>query len=118
MLKETVPGLVQASATIEAANGSTNSTSLSSLGLDSSLGTANQHRTLIRPDPFHVSVLFQPTLALLDRISTEILPPGMGESARATNTFLEEFVLNVYLPLLKDRVSELFQHALNGALQV
>ncbi|KAI0785469.1 Sec8 exocyst complex component-specific domain-containing protein [Irpex lacteus] len=90
VLKDTVPGLVQ---------GSTESAvqqTLSAVGSDDRLlGPGQHHRLLIHPDAFHVSVLFQPTLAFMDRLS-EILPSG-HESSRASN-----------------KVSDIFHHAVTS----
>lgn len=76
------------------------------------LGSGQHHRLLVRPDAFHVSTLFQPTLAFLDRVA-EVLPSGL-EAARASSTVLDEFVLRVYLPQLEEKVSFLFHQALSG----
>lgn len=109
MLKDTVPGLVQ---------GSTDNTnavqaSLSAVGTDERLiGTGQHHRLLVHPDAFHVSILFQPSLAYLDRVS-EILPSGL-ETARAFSVIMDEFVLKVYLPQLEERVSVLFHQAVHS----
>ncbi|PCH33923.1 hypothetical protein WOLCODRAFT_135391 [Wolfiporia cocos MD-104 SS10] len=107
VLKDTVPGLVQGSA--ENAVQAT----LSAVGTDDRLsGSSQHHRVLVHPDAFHVSVLFQPTLAWLDRIA-EVLPSGL-EAARASSVVLEEFVLNVYLPQLEDKISLLFHQAVTS----
>lgn len=107
VLKDTMPGLVQGvlENTVQA--------TLSSVGTDDRLlGGGQHHRLLIKPDAFHVTILFQPTLAFLDRVA-EVLPSGM-ESARSSSAVLDEFVLKVYLPQLEERVSELFLHAVTG----
>jgi exocyst complex component 4 len=107
VLRDSVPGLVHGSseASVQA--------TLSVVGTDDRmLGTNQHHRLLVRPDAFHVSVLFQPTLAFLDRVA-DVLPSGL-ESARASSTVLDEFVLRVYLPQLEDKVSLLFHQALSG----
>ena len=107
VLRDTVPGLVQGSSE------STVQATLSTVGTDERLlGMDQHHRLLIKPDAFHVSVLFQPTLAFLDRIA-EVLPSGL-ESARASSAILDDFVLKVYLPQLEDKVSLLFHHAVTG----
>lgn len=106
-LKDTVPGLVQA--TGESVAQST----LSAIGNDERLlGVGQHHRLLIKPDTFHVSVLFQPTLAFLERV-TDVLPAGL-DSTRAASTLLDEFVLKVYLPQLEEKVSSLFYQAVSG----
>ncbi|CCL98507.1 uncharacterized protein FIBRA_00506 [Fibroporia radiculosa] len=107
VLKDSVPGLVQGSAD------SAVQATLSAVGTDDRLaGTGQHHRVLVHPDAFHVSILFQPTLAWLDRISG-VLPSGL-EAARASSVVLDEFVLNVYLPQLEDKVSLLFHQTVTG----
>ncbi|PIL31730.1 hypothetical protein GSI_06434 [Ganoderma sinense ZZ0214-1] len=97
VLKGTVPGLVQGSENAVQAT-------LAAVGTDDRLmGSGQHHRLLVHPNAFHVSVLFQPTLAFLDRIS-DILPSGL-EIARASSAVLDEFVLRVYLPQLEDKAS-------------
>lgn len=102
-----MPGLVQGVAENAV------QTTLSSVGTDDRLlGAGQHHRLLIKPDAFHVSVLFQPTLAFLERVA-DVLPTGL-ESAKASGTVLNEFVLNVYLPQLEEKVSQLFIQAVTG----
>ncbi|RPD82339.1 hypothetical protein L226DRAFT_541685 [Lentinus tigrinus ALCF2SS1-7] len=106
VLKDTVPGLVQGSESAVQAT-------LAAVGTDDRLmGTGQHHRLLVHPNAFHVSVLFQPTLAFLDRIS-DILPSGM-EAARASSAVLDEFVLKVYLPQLEDKVSTVFHQTVTS----
>lgn len=103
-----MPGLVHASSdnAVQA--------TLATVGTDDRLGReGNHHRLLIRPDAFHVSILFRPTLAYLDRVSG-ILPSGL-DAARSASAVLDDFVLKIYLPQLEDRVSELFQQSVTGA---
>ncbi|EIW64251.1 exocyst subunit SEC8 [Trametes versicolor FP-101664 SS1] len=106
VLKDTVPGLVQGSENALQAT-------LAAVGTDDRLmGTGQHHRVLVHPNAFHVSVLFQPTLAFLDRIS-DVLPAGL-ETARASSAVLDEFVLKVYLPQLEDKVSALFHQTVTS----
>ncbi|KAI0720009.1 Sec8 exocyst complex component-specific domain-containing protein [Cerioporus squamosus] len=106
VLKDTVPGLVQGSENAVQAT-------LAAVGTDDRLmGTGQHHRLLVHPNAFHVSVLFQPTLTFLDRIS-DILPAGM-EAARASSAVLDEFVLKVYLPQLEDKVSTVFHQTVTS----
>ncbi|OAX44421.1 hypothetical protein K503DRAFT_678876 [Rhizopogon vinicolor AM-OR11-026] len=107
VLRDTMPGLVHNSAD------SAVQATLSTVGTDDRLlGVGQHHRLLINPDAFHVSVLFQPTLAFLNRV-TEILPDGV-ESARSASGVLDDFVLKVYLPQLEERISELFHQAVTS----
>ncbi|KAJ3882708.1 exocyst complex component sec8 [Lentinula edodes] len=104
VLKDTMPGLVQ---------GPTENTVQSAmLTEDRILGAGQHHRLLIKPNAFHVSVLFEPTLAFLDRVRS-VLPSDI-ESVRESGTVLDEFVLNIYLPQLEDKVSYLFHQAISG----
>lgn len=104
VLKDTVPGLVQGPSETAV------QVTLVTVGTDERLlGTDQHHRLLVKPDAFHISVLFQPTLAFIDRV-TEILPSGF-EAARASSAVLDEFVLSVYLPQLEEKVSLLFHQA-------
>jgi exocyst complex component 4 len=107
VLKNTVPGLVQGSS--ETAVQAT----LATVGTDERLlGIDQHHRLLVRPDAFHISVLFQPMLAFIDRV-TEILPSGFKASS-VSSAVLDEFVLKVYLPQLEEKVSLLFHQAVTG----
>jgi exocyst complex component 4 len=102
-----MPGLAQASSE------QTVQVTLSSVGSnDRMLGVGQRHQTLVRPDAFHVTVLFQPTLAFLDKV-VDILPAGV-EAVSASSDILDEFVLRVYLPQLEEKVSMLFQQAVTG----
>ncbi|KAI0830535.1 Sec8 exocyst complex component-specific domain-containing protein [Trametes gibbosa] len=106
ILKDTVPGLVQGSENALQAT-------LAAVGTDDRLmGTGQHHRLLVHPNAFHVSVLFQPTLAFLDSIS-DVLPAGL-EAARSSSAVLDEFVLKVYLPQLEDKVSALFHQTVTS----
>ncbi|KAG5635065.1 hypothetical protein H0H81_012546 [Sphagnurus paluster] len=106
VLNDTMPGLVPGS-------GDSVQATLASVGTDDRmLGADQHHRLIIRPDAFHVSVLFQPTLTFLNRIAS-VLPFGV-ESERTSSAVLDEFVLKVYLPQLEEKVSDLFHHAVTG----
>ncbi|TCD59885.1 hypothetical protein EIP91_011260 [Steccherinum ochraceum] len=106
-LRETVPGLVHGPL-----DGAVQAT-LSAVGTDDRLLGSSHHRTLVHPDAFHVSLLFQPTLAFMERMA-EVLPFGQ-EASRESTFLLEEFVLKVYLPQLEDKVSLLFHQSVSSA---
>lgn len=87
---------------------------------DRSTGVAEQqvrgvHRLLVKPDAFNVSIMFAPTLAFLERMK-EVLPRiGLGgEDERGFGSLLEDFVLNTYLPQLKEKVTALFLQAMSA----
>lgn len=107
VIKDTMPGLVSGSAENAA------QLTMSSVGIDDRLlGIGQHHRVLIKPDAFHVGVLFQPTLSFLNRVA-DILPTGQ-DIARASSSVLDEFVLRIYLPQLEEKVSNLFLQAVGG----
>lgn len=109
VLNDTMPGLVPGS------SGDAVQAALANVGADDRmLGADQHHRLIIRPDAFHVSVLFQPTLTFLARIAS-VLPFGV-EAERTSSAVLDEFVLKVYLPQLEEKVSELFHQAVTGNL--
>lgn len=97
---------------MQGANENSAQTILSHVGADDRLLNAEHHRLLIRPDAFHVAVLFQPTLAFLERVSG-VLPSG-SELTRASTELLDDFVLNVYLPQLEEKSSVLFHSIVTG----
>ncbi|GBB95205.1 hypothetical protein RclHR1_00250003 [Rhizophagus clarus] len=72
------------------------------------------HRLVVKPDAFNVSVLFKPTLAFLDKVKT-IIPPSAQHSSADFTTFLDDFVFNVFLPQIGDKIFELFRQATNGS---
>ncbi|CDR99686.1 related to SEC8-protein transport protein [Sporisorium scitamineum] len=69
------------------------------------------HRLLVKPDAFNVSVLFQPALAFVERVSAVMPSEAAGETSRGFSAFLEEFVQDVFLPQLEDKVQTLFAGA-------
>jgi exocyst complex component 4 len=99
VLKDSVPGLVGGAETSV-------QTALAT-AVDDRFASAVPHRLLVAPDSFHVSVLFHPTLALLDRVA-EVLPSATAERVRQSSSFLDDFVLKVCLPQLGERVAEIF----------
>ncbi|RHZ59662.1 hypothetical protein Glove_362g4 [Diversispora epigaea] len=72
------------------------------------------HRLVVYPDAFNVSVLFKPTLAFLEKVKT-IIPPSANRSSADFTTFLDDFVFNVFLPQIGDKLFDLFQKATNEA---
>lgn len=102
-----MPGLVQSS--LESAVPSALSTLISD---DRAASAGQHHRLLIKPDAFHVSVLFQPTLAFLNRM-TEIFPHGMDVVQSATEV-LDDFISRVYLPQLEEKISLIFHNTVSS----
>jgi len=107
-LKASVPGLVNMQNATEGPGVLNGSTSTSDR-----LSAAGRHRTLIPPNAFNVSTLFQPTLAFIERASA-IAPLGFEEEPKSFGGVLEDFVVNVFLPQLDERVTASFQQAVSG----
>lgn len=105
-LRETVPGLVNQEKEVSAQS------TFSNIGADDRLTAAGQHRALLPPDVFHVLSLFHPTLCFLGRMGG-ILPAG-AESVQSASIFLDEFILNNYLPQLEEKVSDVYHSAVSG----
>ncbi|KAI6162039.1 Sec8 exocyst complex component-specific domain-containing protein [Pisolithus thermaeus] len=106
-LRDTMPGLAHSSSE------NAIQTALSIVTTDDHAPDPGQHhRLLIKPDAFHISVLFQPTLTFLSRIA-DVFPHDM-DNARSMAELLDDFVLKVYLPQLEEKVSLLFHHAISS----
>ncbi|WFD48571.1 Xaa-Pro aminopeptidase [Malassezia furfur] len=76
--------------------------------------TGAAHRLLVRPLTFTVSVLFQPTLAFIERVAQILPADAAGSSARGFGGFLREFVQMMFLPMLEDKVQQLVSTATRG----
>jgi exocyst complex component 4 len=75
--------------------------------------TSGKHRNLIPANAFNVTILFQPTVAFIERASS-IAPSGFEEEPKAFGLVLEDFVQRVFLPQLDERVTTSFQTAISG----
>ncbi|WVQ83526.1 hypothetical protein IAT38_005667 [Cryptococcus sp. DSM 104549] len=106
-LRTTVPGLVQMQSEQPM------SVSLLPETDDRFSSSPGRYRTLIPPNAFNVTTLFQPTLSFIQR-ATAIVPPGFEEETEGFSTVLEEFVVKVFLPQLDERVTASFQQAVSG----
>ncbi|WVR04091.1 hypothetical protein IAU60_001090 [Kwoniella sp. DSM 27419] len=104
-LRASVPGLVS----MQAAGENTMTVQTE----DDRYSTVGRHRTLIPPNAFNVTTLFQPTLSFIQR-ATSIVPPGFEDVIVAFSTVLEDFVVKVFLPQLDERVTASFQQAVSG----
>ncbi|KAK6906905.1 hypothetical protein I203_100894 [Kwoniella mangroviensis CBS 8507] len=105
-LRVSVPGLVSMQVAGE-------STLTVLTDADDRYSSAGKHRTLIPPNAFNVTTLFQPTISLIQR-ATFIVPPGFEDATGAFSTVLEDFVVKVFLPQLDERVTASFQQAVSG----
>ncbi|CEH13755.1 Exocyst complex subunit Sec8 [Ceraceosorus bombacis] len=80
-------------------------------------GSSAGYRLLVKPDAFNVSVLFQPALAFVER-AQRVIPGGSAASepsGKGFSAFLDEFVQDVFLPQLDEKVQSLFASAVGGS---
>ena len=96
ILKSSVPGLVSdAKVPEEVTNTSSN--------LD---GSATGHKLLVEPSVFNMGILLPPSLDFLNRLK-EVVPSGSDIVISTLHSFLDDFLVNVFLPQLDDTLNEL-----------
>lgn len=71
-------------------------------------------RLLISPDPYNILVAFAPTCSFLDDVEDGLIGSRYGSS----KIFLDDFILNVFLPGLDERLLEYFDHFVNGEILI
>ncbi|KAJ3108836.1 hypothetical protein HDU97_010108 [Phlyctochytrium planicorne] len=66
------------------------------------------HRLLVKPDPYNVLLAFKPTIVFSEKIEASI-----GVKSGNFKIFLEDFMLNVFLPQMEERVLGYFHNFVN-----
>ncbi|KAL3452855.1 hypothetical protein BJX65DRAFT_292779 [Aspergillus insuetus] len=94
ILRSSVPGLVSKSEEKEQSNKAS----------DSRQGTG--HKILIEPSVFNMSLLLPPSLSFIQRLK-DIVPLDSDMVTGSLTSFLDDFLVNVFLPQLDETVSEL-----------
>ncbi|KAL4940742.1 hypothetical protein BDV06DRAFT_16267 [Aspergillus oleicola] len=94
ILRSSVPGLV--SKTEEKSDEDTPS--------DSRQGTG--HKILIEPSVFNMSLLLPPSLSFIQRLK-DVVPVDSDMVTGSLTSFLDDFLVNVFLPQLDETVTEL-----------
>lgn len=97
ILKSSVPGLVSDSKRPD--DLSTNNSS----NLD---GSATGHKLLVEPSVFNMGILLPPSLDFLTRLK-EVVPPNSDIVMSTLTSFLDDFLVNVFLPQLDETLVEL-----------
>jgi exocyst complex component 4 len=98
ILKSSVPGLVSKT------RGNTNMVNGSSRpGQDS---TSAGHKLLAEASVFNMTILLPPSLSFLQRLK-DIVPASSKIAMSTLTSFLDEFLINVFLPQLEESVTEL-----------
>lgn len=64
------------------------------------------HKSLVEPSVFNMSLLLPPTLGFLQRLKT-IVPPGSDLVTSTLTSFLDNFLVNVFLPQLDETLGKL-----------
>ncbi|KAJ5317591.1 hypothetical protein N7508_002099 [Penicillium antarcticum] len=97
ILKSSVPGLVSKSRQKVA----TNDTSQSSKG-----NSGTGHKILLEPSVFNMGLLLPPSLSFIQRLK-DIVPVDADISMSTLTSFLDDFMVNVFLPQLDETVTDL-----------
>ncbi|KAF7591248.1 hypothetical protein BBP40_001809 [Aspergillus hancockii] len=96
ILRSSVPGLVSKTRQ----KSTTNNT-------DSKQGNSGTgHKILIEPSVFNMSILLPPSLSFIQRLK-EIVPVDSDIAMSTLTSFLDDFMVNVFLPQLDETVTDL-----------
>jgi hypothetical protein len=94
ILRSSVPGLISKSEQKSDEDGPT----------DSRQGTG--HKILIEPSVFNMSLLLPPSLSFIQRLK-DIVPVDSDMFTGSLTSFLDDFLVNVFLPQLDETVTDL-----------
>lgn len=97
ILKTSVPGLVSDTSR----NSLTTSINLTSVNVALESGTG--HKLLAESSVFNMGILLPPSLEFLYRLK-EVVPPSSDISTGSLTNFLDDFLVNVFLPQLDETV--------------
>ncbi|GES65904.1 exocyst complex component Sec8 [Aspergillus terreus] len=95
ILRSSVPGLVSKTRQKSAAS-----------DMPSSRQAGTGHKILIEPSVFNMSLLLPPSLSFIQRLK-EIVPVDSDIAMSSLTTFLDDFLVNVFLPQLDETVTDL-----------
>ena len=107
------PGLVAL-----AEKGVQNGIAVTSINLDLASRKTRQYRLLVKPNPFNARILFQPYLSFVASAKKVAGISSLDDEAEVIGSFMDEFVVKVYLPQLEEKVTGIFQAAVNGMSNV
>ena len=68
-------------------------------------GAATGHKLLIEPSVFNMGSLLPPSLTFLQRLK-DIVPPGPDIKIATLTSFLDDFLINVFLPQLDETLAK------------
>jgi exocyst complex component 4 len=98
ILKSSVPGLVSDSKRPELTNQASSNAAID--------GSATGHKLLVEPSVFNMGILLPPSLTFLQRLK-EVVPPTSDIALSTLTSFLDDFLINVFLPQLEETLTEL-----------
>lgn len=98
ILKSSVPGLVSEPKRTDPTIQTINNTALD--------GSAMGHKLLVEPSVFNMGILLPPSLVFLQRLK-EVVPQTSDIALSTLTSFLDDFLINVFLPQLEETLTEL-----------
>jgi exocyst complex component 4 len=69
-------------------------------------GSATGHRLLVEPNVFNMAILLPPSLTFLGRLK-EVVPSSSDIAMSTLTSFLDDFLINVFLPQLDETIVEM-----------
>lgn len=73
---------------------------------------ASSHTLLVTPNVFNIRVMLDPTVMFLQK--AKAIFPQLDKDNKETDAFLEEFLVNAFLPQLEDTLSLSFHRAMSN----
>lgn len=74
--------------------------------------SATGHKLLVEPSIFNMSTLLPPCLSFLNRLR-EVVPPNSSVVASTLESFLDDFLINVFYPQLEETLLDLCSQCFN-----
>lgn len=106
ILEQHLPGLLSSTGKVGAAGADDKHTHTD--------GAATGHKLLIEPSVFNMGSLLPPSLTFLQRLK-DIVPPGPEIKISTLTSFLDDFLINVFLPQLDETLvkysSQIFEES-------
>ncbi|KAH8821494.1 Sec8 exocyst complex component-specific domain-containing protein [Xylogone sp. PMI_703] len=79
---------------------------ITSTSYDNKSGSIATHKSLVEPSVFNMSLLLPPTIGFLQRLKS-IVPPSSEIVTSTLTSFLDNFLVNVFLPQLEETLGKL-----------
>lgn len=69
-------------------------------------GSATGHKLLVEPSVFNMGILLPPSLTFLERLK-QVVPPSSDIVMSTLTSFLDDFLINVFLPQLDETLVDM-----------